>query len=240
MHRMPLVKNPIKAVLFDHDGVLVNSEPLHSEAWAQLLASLNIHYKDSDIHAQVGKPAPIILKNLLDVYRPAWTPAQFPLNELALKKNDIYLEIMRTRLAPYPGVREGLRWLQEKKIRMAVVSNARSRELQRSLEILSLKSFFDVILSRDDVPSPKPDPIAYLTGAALCEARPEECVSVEDSPTGIEAALLARTQAVAVLTGFPEEIMGACVSGRSDLKPVKIVPDMIAFFQWLQTEISQR
>lgn len=232
---MNLSFNPlIKAVLFDHDGVLVNSEPLHGEAWAQLLRSLHINYKESDIHAQVGKPAPLILKSLLDLYVPGWTPAQYPLHELALKKNDIYLEIMRTRLTPYPGVLDGLKWLKEKKIRMAVVSNARSRELHHSLDMLSLKNFFVAVLSRDDVPFPKPDPSPYLTGAALCEVRADECCAIEDSPTGIEAALLARTQAVAVLTSFTKESMQKSVPGHPELKPIKIVPDMPAFFEWLK------
>lgn len=230
----------IEAVLFDHDGVLVASEPLHEEAWARLLESLQIDYQEHDIHAQVGKPAPLILKNLLDLYRPGWTSDQFSLNELALKKNDHYLEIMRTRLAPYPGVREGLLWLKENKIRMAVVSNARSRELHRSLDILSLKAYFDVILSRDDVAAPKPDPRAYLTGATLCGVQPEACVAIEDSPTGIEAALLARTQAVAVLTNFSEETLKQPVPGRPDLRPVKIVPQMTDFFEWLKARISLR
>ena len=226
-----------KAVLFDHDGVLVASEPLQWEAWGKLLRELGIPYIEDDLRKRVGKTAPEILRTLLDQYRPGWqegsAPGEYDLAALSLRKNDFYLEAAKTRLRAYPGVPEGLRALRAHGVKTVVVSNARRRELENGLRNVGILELFDQIVSRDDVPKSKPDPLPYITGAAFAGFAPSECLAVEDSPTGLEAALLAAVPSAGVLTNFAREALESPVPGRPDLRPVWVGESMLELFRAL-------
>lgn len=224
---------PFKAVLFDHDGVLVASEPLHWDAWRLLLAELGLPYPEAEIRAMVGTTAPEIISAVLTRYRPGWTPAQYDIHALAQRKNQFYLASVQTGLRAYPGVPEGLKYLKANGILTAVVSNARRRELVGALDLLGLSPLFTEIVSRDDVKAFKPDPTPYIAAAAMLGLEPTECIAIEDSPTGLEAALLAKTQTAAVMTNFSRQTLESPVPGRPDLKPVWVGPSMIEFFKWL-------
>jgi HAD superfamily hydrolase (TIGR01509 family) len=224
-----------RAILFDNDGVLVSSEPRHRAAWGRLLGDLGLPYFEEELAAMAGRTAPKILAHLLDKYNPGWKPAQFDLDALVLRKNDYYLESLRTQGLPaYPGVPETLTWLRQNGVRTAVVSNARNRELSFALKSSGLVGHFDLIMSRDEAPKPKPDPAGYLFAATHLQALPEEALVVEDSPPGIEAGLMGGIPSAAILSSFSREIMSQPVPGRPDLKPVVILESMQAFFGWLQ------
>jgi beta-phosphoglucomutase len=228
------MKRP-QAILFDHDGVLVASESLHNEAWGALLRELGLRYDAAEIQRLVGRTAPQILASELNRQAPGWDPAVYDLEALALRKNDHYLTLLETQLKPYPGVLEGLQWMKAIGIRAVVVSNARRRELATALDRLGLAPFFDAVLSRDETRVPKPDPTPYLLGAAHAGADPARCIAVEDSPPGLEAALLARIPTAAVLTSFPRSALESPVPGRPDLKPVWIGGSMAEFFDWVRS-----
>lgn len=223
-----------KAILFDHDGVLVASEPLHWAAWEKLLMELGIPYNGSEMRTFIGKTAPEIMVELLNRYVPGWNPAQYNPTELARRKNDFYLAAAQTGLRAYPGVIDGLEWLRAQGIRTAVVSNAKRRELDTGLGLLGLKSQFDVVVSRDDVSAPKPDPAPYLFAAAILGVPPAECLAVEDSPPGLISALLAKIPSAAVETNFPRSHLELPVPGQPELTPEWIGPSMSEFFDWLK------
>jgi beta-phosphoglucomutase len=226
-----------KAVLFDHDGVLVASEPLQWEAWAQLLREMGMPYHEEDLRKRVGKTAPEILGSLLDQYRPGWQegdgPSDYNLAKLSLRKNDFYLENAKHKLRAYPNVAEGLRKLKERGVICIVVSNAKRRELENGLKMVGIFDYFDDIISRDEAKKSKPDPTPYLMGAACAGFEPHECLAIEDSPTGLEAALLAKVPAVGVLTNFDRTVLNQPVPGRPDLKPAWIAESMTELFRAL-------
>jgi HAD superfamily hydrolase (TIGR01509 family) len=223
-----------KAVLFDHDGVLVASEPLHWAAWEKLLFELGISYNGAEMRAYIGKTAPEIIIELLNRYMPGWDPAKYNPSELARRKNDYYLASAQTDLKLYPGVAEGLLWLRSKGVRTAVVSNAKRRELDASLKMLAIEPYFDAIVSRDDVSAPKPDPAPYLFAAAQLGLAPSDCMAVEDSPPGLEAGIRARVATVAVETNFTRTQLEKPVPGHPELGPEWIGPSMRDFFEWLK------
>ena len=227
-----------KAILFDHDGVLVASEPLHWTAWVRLLAELGLPEDLTGIQSQVGRTSYQILGALLDLHCPGWVagsgPGEFNLEALGKLKNDFYLERMNAELEAYPAVKETLEWLRAAGVKTAVVSNARARELQAALTSLGLAPLFDEIISRDQVTEPKPDPGPYLLAAASLGFEPKDCLVVEDSPPGLEAGLLANIPCAAILTNFQESALAQPVPGRPDLRPVWIGPSFKAFFGWLQ------
>jgi beta-phosphoglucomutase len=223
-----------KAILFDHDGVLVTSEELHFLAWQQLLKDMGLPWQSIKFDGLVGRTAPEILRTLLDQFKPGWDRATTDVDALALRKNDYYLEYAKTQLGLYPGVREGLAWAKAEGIHCGVVSNAKRRELKASLSLLKIEDYFKVVLSRDDVPRPKPDPGPFEFAALSLGAAPGECVAIDDSPTGLEGALLAGCVTASVTTNYPRRALEIPVPGRPDLSPVWIGDTMDAFFTWLQ------
>ncbi len=222
-----------KAILFDHDGVLVTSEQLHFLAWQQLQKDMGLPWSEIRFDGMVGRPAPVILTALLDQFKPGWKAADYDVDALALKKNDYYLEYAATQLGLYPGVREGLEWTKAEGILCGVVSNAKRRELKHSISMLRLEPYFKVILSRDDVIRPKPDPGPFEFAALSLGVAPEDCIAIDDSPTGLEGALLAGCVTASVTTNYPRSALETPIPGRSDLRSVWVGDTMEAFFEWL-------
>lgn len=224
-----------RAILFDNDGVLVTSEPRHRAAWGRMLIELGLPYSEEEMASMAGGTAPKIMTALLNKYRPGWDPAQYDVDALVLRKNDYYLDsLKKDGMDPYPGVRECLIWLKEQGVAIAVVSNARRRELQFALEASRLIEFFELTISRDEAPKPKPDPAGYLYAASALGALPQESLVVEDSPPGITAGLMGGIPCAALLTSFTEAEMASPVLGRPDLKPVVIRPTVRELHAWLQ------
>ena len=229
-----------RAILFDLDGVLIASEQVHWMAWGKLLEEMHLPYDEAEIRAMVGMTAPRIMKALLDKHRPGWTSAEYDVDALALHKNDHYLELIKTHLKAYPGTEDGLKWLKMQGIKSAVVSNAKRREMMAALQVVGLDGAFDVLISRDDVTRPKPDPAPYLLGAKLTGFDPRDCLAVEDSPTGIESALFANVPAAAVLTNFSRTAMTEPVPARPDLKPIWIGESLLELFKHLKSLASPK
>jgi HAD superfamily hydrolase (TIGR01509 family) len=227
-----------RAILFDNDGVLIASEPLHWNAWEHLLSELGLPYNNSEMRGFVGKTAPEIILALLNKYSPGWDRARHDLVALAQRKNDIYLKLAQSQLAAYPGVEDGLRWLRSRGVRTAVVTNAKRRELEAALRITGLGELIDVHISRDDVTAPKPDPAPFLHAAAYLGAQPHECIAVEDSPTGLESALMGKIPAAAVMTNFPASALQTPVPGRTNLMPIWVGRDPADFFAWLRGAVE--
>lgn len=222
-----------KAILFDYDGVLVSSEPIHLQAWMQLLNELGLPWNSEGkqiIQNNIGKTAPEVLSLYLNQMKSDWKELKIDPQTLAQRKNTLFLSIAEKHLSAYPGVYEGLQWLRSMKVAVAVVSNARRRELKSTMDVLGLTEWTDEVVSRDDVPSFKPSPVPYLFAAASLGAEPRECIAVEDSPTGLEAALLAGIPTAAVITTFPRSALENPVPGRPDLKPNWICPSIQEFF----------
>jgi len=228
-----------KAILFDYDGVIVASESLHWKAWGKLLHSLSIPYDESELESFCGKTAPEILKLLSAKTCPDWQLTDSEIDKLCLQKNDYYLEFCENELELYPGVNQGLEWLREQKVKVAIVSNARKRELLKTAEKLGITKHLDLIIGRDDSNASKPDPQAYLFAARALGTGIENCLAIEDSPTGLQSSLLAGIRSAAVLTNFTKEILKAPVEGKPELKPAWIGKSMTDFFIWLKS-LKQR
>ena len=103
------------------------------------------------------------------------------------------------------------------------------------MKAVGIFDLFDFVTARDDTGTFKPDPFPYLFTTGLLELDVKDCVAIEDSPPGIEAALIAGIPAAAVLTSFTREVMMQPVPGRYDLRPFWIGKSMIDFFAMLKT-----
>lgn len=222
-----------RAILFDHDGVLVASEALHWAAWERLSKEIGIPFDESRVRAAVGKTAPQILTLMMSWFRPEWDGNPDQLKAWVDRKNDIYLEEAKKGLTTYPGVLSGLQWMRSEGILAAVVSNARRRELTAMLDHLGLTPYFQTIISREDAQSAKPNPRPYLYATEILGVDPQDCIAIEDSPPGLEAALMAKIPTAAVLTNFSPDVLKNPVPGRPDLGPFWIGNSMVEFFKMI-------
>jgi beta-phosphoglucomutase len=185
---------PGLALIFDLDGVVVDSMPVHETAWRQYLESLGI--RDEDLLARMhGRRNDDIV---LDFLGPA--ADQQSVREHGSAKERLYRELMRDRLQDHmvPGVR---RFLQEGAgAPLGLASNAERPNIDFVLDGADLRSYFQAIVDGSQVEFPKPAPDIYLLAARELGVEPRNCIVFEDSPVGIAAARAAGARVVGLLT----------------------------------------
>ncbi len=185
----------LKAVIFDMDGVIIDSEPLHMEAWRRLLEMHGIDTGEVDFHDLVGKGEVECFKS----YNMEGNSAT-----LISEKQGIYKELLKDKLAPFPGVIDLIKTLHKKFV-LAVASNDFRENSLFALDRLKLRNYFRVIVGKEDVRHPKPDPEMYLMTAERLGMAPSSCLVIEDSIVGVEAAKSAGMKCIAVTNSFPAE-----------------------------------
>jgi beta-phosphoglucomutase len=201
----------LRAVIFDFDGVLVNSEPLHFQALRDALLPEEIVI-DEEIYAReylAQDDRGAIRLALAKSGRPC-DPKR--MGEIQDRKSRCF-ETLMPRVAFFPGARELVRALQ-RDVPLAIASGALSSEIDALLQAGGLRDAFSAIVGADQVRQGKPHPEPYLTAMARVAARapqlrPEECLVFEDSMPGIAAALAAGMKVVAVTNSYPAPKLGA-------------------------------
>jgi HAD superfamily hydrolase (TIGR01509 family) len=188
----PVHRAGLQAVLFDMDGLLIDSEPLWFEVERSIMAELGGEWGPADQLALVGGSLGRSVDYLLSrAIRPA-TPG-----EIGRRMVNGMAEMLRERgVALLPGARELLTEVSSAGIPRALVTSAERKIMEVALP--SIGTAFDVLVCAEDVQSPKPDPEPYLRAAALLGAEPAHCVVLEDSPNGVAAGEAAGCLVVAV------------------------------------------
>ncbi len=190
-------------VLWDLDGVLVNTGEFHFLAWQQALAERGIPFDRTTFNRTFGMNNQGIIRDLLGE---AATPALIA--ELADRKETLFRALIRGRVTPLPGVTHWLPRLRELGARQAVASSAPQANIDAILDALALRPYFDVVLSGDRLPG-KPDPAVFLEAARRLGLPPHRCIVVEDAVAGVEAARRAGMRCIAVTTTNPAEALRA-------------------------------
>lgn len=198
----------LKAVIFDLDGVLVDTSVFHAKAWADLVRSEGFE-PPADLEDRVkGISRMASLKIALGEHAQQYSEAE--LEALAARKNACYLDAVRT-VSPdslYPGAQALLDGLRAAGIKVAVGSA--SKNAKAVLDGLNLTGAFDVISDGTRHTRGKPHPDVFLAAAWKVGAAPQECIVVEDAPAGIDAALRGGFVAVGLGGG---ELAGTCPPG---------------------------
>jgi HAD superfamily hydrolase (TIGR01509 family) len=184
-----------RAYLFDCDGTIADSMPLHYRAWKKALAEWNCTYEEELFYSWGGKPVRTIVADLNKMFG-----LQMPVEELAATKESYYLEQLPT-LQVIPAVLEHID-AQYGRIAMAVVSGSRRESVVGSLTALKLLDRFDTLVCAEDYTHSKPAPDAFLIAAARLGVPPSECLVFEDTDLGIQAATAAGMAAVKVPSPF--------------------------------------
>lgn len=174
----------IKAVIFDMDGVLVDSEPVYQEATINVLDSLNIKATKEDLLKLAGGSSLHFNKFIQDVSKGSISCEDFNkiCDQYYLDNPVKYEEIM------FPHVRETLDYLKYKGYILALASSSKEYEIENVLKRCDLKDYFKLIISGEVFKESKPNPEIYLTCIKRLNIEANECVAVEDSEYGIEAA----------------------------------------------------
>ncbi len=182
----------IEAVVFDMDGVLVDSEPYWQEAEMEVFASVGIQLTLEQCRETTGIPIDEIIEQRF---------RQRPWNgKSADRVRDEIMErveqLVRERAVLRDGVVEALKLLRGKKLPIALASSSSVRMISTTLEKLHLESAFSVIHSADREKHGKPHPDVFLTTAKLLRTQPARCLVFEDSLNGLKAAKAAKMKTV--------------------------------------------
>jgi beta-phosphoglucomutase len=184
-------------VIFDMDGVLVDSSEAHYEAWREL-------------GDQVGKPfSRQLFESTFGMHNqqimPLWLGevSQERLQELADQKEAAYRRLAPSKLKAIAGVQELIARLRAERIPLAVGSSGPLANVRLILESLGLSESFQALSTGEDVHHGKPDPEVFLVAARRLGLEPRQCVVMEDAPQGIEAARRAQMPVVAITSSRP-------------------------------------
>src|SRR5258706_9094229 len=194
-----------RAVLWDMDGTLLDSDDYHWRSWREVLAAEGFELTRERFAESFGRRNDATLR--------AYFGEGFPLSEVerigAIKEARYREMVRRHGIELLPGVGRWLAHLKANGWRQALASSASLLNVEAILGALKIEDFFDAIMSAEDVQTGKPDPEVFLVAAARVSAPPPRCVVIEDAPAGLEAARLAgmRTYRCAVLTYL---ISGRC------------------------------
>jgi beta-phosphoglucomutase family hydrolase len=184
---------PVSAVIFDLDGTLIDSEENYFLADEILLSNYGVTFTREDKIKYIGCANHEMMADLKQRYKLA--PS---VNELIDRKNELYLEIAETNTHVYPEMKRFLDLVLQKKIPVAIASGSSPIILERLLAVTGLKDYFGVILSAEEVAHGKPAPDVFLEAAQRLGVEPQECIVLEDSQYGVEAAKRGFMRCVAI------------------------------------------
>lgn len=217
----------IKAVIFDFDGIIVDSEPLHYKAFQMVLEPLGAGYSWQEyLDSYMGFDDRDAFKEAFKVNGMPLTDER--LAELIASKAAYFQQVITDGVTPYPGVVRLIRDISGK-IPLALCSGALRSDIVPVLAQLSLTDAFDCLVTAEEVAASKPDPASYLLATSrLQQAFPDrfinaaESVAIEDTPAGIVSATGAGLKVLAVTNSYPEDALGTATRIVPTLETITI------------------
>lgn len=210
----------MKAVIFDMDGVIIDSEPLHARLLLHTFDKYKIPFDPNDFDKYVGTTTPSLFEHLIALHR-----LPFALDELSAYQAKITLDaIENDPIEPIDGIRELLQTLKDHSIPAAIASSSSMQLIVAVVRKFHLEEYFTCYTSGEDLPRSKPDPAIYLLTAEKLGVKPADCLVIEDAMHGVQAALAANMTCI----GFQNPN-----SGKQDLskahKIVRRIKDIVLF-----------
>ena len=189
--KLTIPEGDFKAYLFDCDGTIVDSMPLHFVAWGKALREWECAFSEEQFYAWGGRPVDEIIRALNEAQG-----LHMPVDELLAKKEALYREM----LPQLEGIPEVLEHIDRSYgvIPFAVVSGGPRRSVEASLDVLGIRGRFEVLVCAGEYAKGKPNPEPFLKAAELLGVAAEDCLVFEDADPGIEAAKAAGMQWVKV------------------------------------------
>ena len=191
-----------RAVIFDLDGVLVETHAFHFEAWKRWGEEVGLAHRITEewFRSTFGRRNDTIIPT---IWPTPLTPEE--VERLSERKEALFREVARGRIRPLPGARELVQALHRAGFRLAVGTSTPPENLEMILESIQLTPYFPVRVTSADVQRGKPDPEVFLRAAEQLRVPPERCVVIEDAHVGVEAARRGGMRCIAVTTTHPAE-----------------------------------
>lgn len=202
-----------RGVIFDLDGVLINSEPLHCRAFQDVLAPYGVIVTEQDYYAEyLVYSDREVLERLL--------PDPGALDDAVAAKERRYWELLEAGVPAFP---DGLALLARTDgWRVGLATGSIRREAELALRMLGIRERFDAVVAREDCRRGKPDPEPYLRAASVLGLSPPRCVVIEDAPGGVRAAKAAGMACVASTHSCPREQLVEADLVADDLATVEL------------------
>ena len=211
--RSSSAETPIaRAAIFDLDGLLVDSEPVHMQTWRLVMGRRGVAISDDVLQSIIGVSDAVFLERFL-----AENGLDGSVDEWLADKRCTYLELIRDGVSPFPGAVELVKTLAAR-IPAAIATSASADDVAVCVEQLDLGPSITATVTREDVASHKPAPDCFLLAAQRLGVGPADCVVFEDSLAGVEAARRAGMRCVAVTNSF----------ARDELTDATLVVDSLA------------
>lgn len=187
-----VMSNPIQAVIWDLDGVIIDSADEHRRAWQRLAREEGVPFTDADFWATFGKRNDAILAE-------KWGPLSAAEAQILADRKEAYFrELIRETVAPLPGAMELMRELHEAKYAQALASSTPIENIQLISDALGLERYLSVLVSGETVLHGKPAPDIFLKAASKLGIPPQLCLVIEDAVAGVEAAHAAGMRCISV------------------------------------------
>lgn len=217
----------LQAVIFDFDGVIVDTEHLHFEAFNRVLRPLGLGFSwEQYVDKYIGFDD-------RGVFRAVYQKSRMPLIEqeikglLERKAATFHHMVVSEPPEPFPGAVDLIRHLSGR-FPLGLCSGALRSDIDPIFKVLKLETAFDVVVTADDVRASKPDPSCYRLAVKKLgakhgrELQPGDCLAIEDTPAGITAAKGARLQVLALTNSYDREFLGLADYVRESLEGVTL------------------
>lgn len=204
----------MKAVIFDMDGVIIDSEPIHLDVDLQVMNELGCDITHKELEKYVGTTNEYMIADLKEKYNLSQSVEEI----VEYKVNMSTKKIIEADIEPIEGIRELLINLKNKNMKTAIASSSPKNVIEIIVSKFKLEDYFDYLLSGEEVENGKPAPDVYIETAKKLGIAPNECTVIEDSRNGVIAAKAAGMKCI----GFKN-----INSGNQDLSKADLIVDSI-------------
>lgn len=184
----------MKVLLFDFDGVLIQSMEDHYEGWRRALEKYGIDMNPEELFMMEGQGVRAVATEITRKYN---IPVE-DTSDIIKNKQEHYNTIKKIRF--YPNLLDVLNWAREKQLKMGVVTGGMRTRVKEALESFGLMDYFKAIITSDDVSETKPSPRPYLIAATQLEVDPKDCIVIENAPLGIHSGKSAGMKVIGITT----------------------------------------
>jgi beta-phosphoglucomutase family hydrolase len=212
------------AVIFDMDGVLADTGPLHYQSWVKISKEIGKRFSKEFFKSTFGRQSVPIIRDLVgnDVDEDL-------VRKWADLKEKYYREMVRNNIVPLPGVLRIIKELNDLKFKLAVGSSAPPENVDLLLNSFKIAHYFNIVITAPDVKNGKPAPDVFLAASEKLKIVPSNCIVIEDAPVGIQAAKNAGMKCIALETTHPAKELLAADLIVSDLSKIRL-KDIIELF----------
>ncbi|XP_057977416.1 haloacid dehalogenase-like hydrolase domain-containing protein Sgpp [Malania oleifera] len=220
---------PLEAVLLDIDGTLCDSDPFHYDVFCEMLQELGYN-------GGVPITEEFYIENIAGKHNDDVTRTLFPdwVLERSLKfmddKEAMFRRLASEKLKPVNGLNKLRKWIEDRGLKRAAVSNTPRANAELIISILGLSDFFDVLILGNECPHAKPHPDPYLKALEVLKVSKDHTFIFEDSVSGIKAGVAAGMPVIGLTTGNPEEVL-------MEAQPTFLIPDYDDAKLWAALEV---